>query len=156
MPTRIWRKSTILMNNEILLLSLRPRYADAVFEGAKGVELRRTRPRVTNGSRVLVYASGPISSLVGVFVVENVIKGTPRTLWPQVKDSCGISRSEYLKYFSGAESAFGIVIKETHPLEKQVPLRTLNAGRCQFRPPQCYHYIDEQKAEKLAGCRMPA
>lgn len=40
---------SIIMSEEVLLLSLRPRFADAVFEGFKGVELWRTPPRVIGG-----------------------------------------------------------------------------------------------------------
>jgi predicted transcriptional regulator len=49
--------------SNILLLSIRPEYANKIFDRTKTVELRRVRPRLLNeGDRVVVYVSSPGTS----------------------------------------------------------------------------------------------
>ncbi len=144
------------MSRDVLFLSLHPRFADAVFAGEKRVELRRTRPRIEAGSRVLVYASSPVSSLVGAFVVESVLEMPPSRLWEQIGRCAGLTRTEFRRYFIGAKLGYGIVIREAHAFDQFVPLDTLRSSDRQFRPPQCYHYITPRQAEILSGCPLPA
>jgi predicted transcriptional regulator len=48
-----------------LLLSLRPRFADAILAGAKTVELRRRPINARPGTAILLYASRPMMAIVG-------------------------------------------------------------------------------------------
>ena len=50
-----------------VLMSIRPIYAEAIFDGIKTVELRRRRPSFVDGTRVLVYSSSPHQKLLGTF-----------------------------------------------------------------------------------------
>ena len=43
-----------------LLLSLKPRYADLVFDGLKKVELRRRSPKNMKGRDVFIYVTNPV------------------------------------------------------------------------------------------------
>jgi len=144
------------MNRDILLLSLHPRFATALFSGEKRVELRRTRPRLVKGSKLLAYATAPTSSLMGTLVVENVLEGSPTKLWPLVKDICGISRAEFFKYFEGAKKAYGIMIEDAHALDEPISLYALRDGNHSFRPPQCYHYVSEDMVTGWVGVEATA
>lgn len=138
------------MNEEVLFLSLRPRFARAVFEGSKTVELRRTRPRVSRDSRILVYESAPKSALVGVLVVEAVVEGSVEDVWAKVAKFSGVSNEEFLSYFEGAETAFAIFLKGAHEFQTPVDLKTLRKRFKRFSPPQSFHYLPAEKAESLA------
>ena len=48
-----------------VLMSIRPIYAEAIFDGIKTVELRRRRPSFVDGTRELVYLSSPQSEAPG-------------------------------------------------------------------------------------------
>ena len=67
-----------------LILSLKPRYADLIFEGVKKAELRR-RPLVQmEGGDVFVYVTSPVMELRGGFRVGEVWAGTPQEIWEKV------------------------------------------------------------------------
>ena len=91
------------MPSNILLLSIRPEYANKIFEGKKKVELRRVRTRLKTGDLVIVYVSSPEKALVGSLEVERVItvENLPKeinNLWKQVKEQSGIKRKQFDKY----------------------------------------------------------
>lgn len=60
------------MPGDVLLISIRPVYANKIFDGSKTVELRRVRPRLETGSVVLVYVSNPVQALMGMFQVSTL------------------------------------------------------------------------------------
>jgi predicted transcriptional regulator len=70
----------------ILLISIKPEYANKIFEGSKTVELRRVRPRLREDDIVIVYASCPEKALVGWFEVEDIIEEHPNKLWNKVEN----------------------------------------------------------------------
>ena len=56
----------------MIVLSLKPRYAEAILSGAKTVELRRIEPKLSVPTRALIYASTPVKALLGTCIVERV------------------------------------------------------------------------------------
>jgi predicted transcriptional regulator len=129
------------MSERALLLSIRPQFATKIFNGSKTVELRRVRPSVSAGDLVLVYASSPTRALLGAFEVDRVLCSTPSTIWSEIEDCAGVSRTEFDEYYAGAKKAFGIFIKRTWLFDEPVKLPALRQKRAQFRPPQGYHYV---------------
>jgi predicted transcriptional regulator len=114
-----------------------------IFGGTKRVELRRVRPHVSTGNRVMVYVSSPVKALSGEFVVERIVTATPDALWSVVRRDAGISRRQYELYFEGAETAHAIFLSEPTPLSTPISLDTLRSIWRNFQPPQCYAYLDE-------------
>ena len=49
-----------LDQDRMVVLSLRPRFAEAILAGVKTVELRRTVPKIVIPTRALLYASSPV------------------------------------------------------------------------------------------------
>ncbi|MCS6245830.1 MAG: ASCH domain-containing protein [Opitutus sp.] len=126
------------MNPTALLISVKPRYADAIFSGSKTVELRRVRPRVVSGDLVMVYVSSPRCSLEGAFEVAEVIEASPAQLWKKMSTETGITREEFDVYFSGREIGYGIRIRKAWKL---VPVSLARLRASKLRPPQSYHYV---------------
>lgn len=130
-----------------LLLSIKPRFADAIFRGEKTFELRRVRPRVEAGSLVLVYVTTPRCALEGAFEVKAVLEDSPQRLWGRIGAKCGVTKSEFTAYFSGADLGYAIEIARSWTLDDQI---SLNAMRdCSIRPPQSYQYLDGQQLAML-------
>ncbi len=125
----------------VLLLSIRPKFTDSILDGTKTIELRRTRPQVEPGDSVLIYASSPVKSIVGGFVVEELIQASPAGLWDRVKHTAGITQPEYDDYFNGAAVGYGIGVAGPWRLPDPIRLETLRARRPSFRPPQSYAYL---------------
>lgn len=124
-----------------LLLSIHPRFVDAILNGTKQVELRRRRPRVSDG-RALIYATAPRMELVASFQVASLVQGPLDLLWRSVRKTAGISRLEFDAYFSGLETGVAIGIGGITRLPTPIPLRELRRIWAGFQPPQGFRYVD--------------
>jgi len=136
------------MNGNALLLSLRPRFADAIFDGTKTVELRRVRPRVKAGDLVVVYVTSPRCQIEGAFRVERVLEAAPTSLWRAVTGRCGVTSDEFLDYFDGKARGFGIVVRERWKLAAPIKLGRMRTKK--LRPPQGYQYLTHGVAQALS------
>ena len=135
------------MTGHALLLSIKPRFADAIFSRAKRVELRRVKPRVGPGDLVLVYVTSPRCALEGAFEVERVSAESPQTLWKHVHANAGVTKEEFDEYFAGRDTAYGIVVRRVW----KFPLVTLAALRkAKIRPPQSYQYLHCATTNRIA------
>jgi predicted transcriptional regulator len=141
----------------ILLLSIKPEYANKIFEGLKTVELRRVRPRLREDDIVIVYASCPEKALVGWFEVEEIIEEHPNKLWNKVENKAGINRKTFDTYYQGASLGYGIILKRTFPFEQPIDLEIIKQKWSEFRPPQSYHYLKPSELhilESIAECKI--
>jgi predicted transcriptional regulator len=121
----------------VALLSIHPEYADAIFDGEKGVEFRRSR-LAPDVSVVLVYATQPVGRVIGWFEVEEVVEASPTRLWDDFSRSGGIARRAYRSYFRGARRAFGIVVRSPQRFATPQMLDEVLPGT---RPPQSFQYV---------------
>lgn len=136
------------MPENILILSIKPKYAEMILSGKKKVELRRVRTRLKNGDLVLVYVTSPTKALVATFEVDNIIQNeiqaTPKDIndfWKIIKNIAGISCNEYNKYYHTASTIVAIFIKNVNKLHHPIELETLRTKIPRFHPPQCYRYL---------------
>ncbi|HBG25598.1 MAG: hypothetical protein A2Y10_04895 [Planctomycetes bacterium GWF2_41_51] len=137
------------MGNEALLLSIKPTYATKIFNYDKSVELRKVRPRLQDGDKVLVYVSSPIMELMGVFEVSNVIKDTPDKLWKKVGSSSGITKDDFFSYYEGSDIGYGIMIKNVSLFDCPISLKKLRGLFPGFTPPQSYRYMKFSELRKI-------
>lgn len=147
-----------MRNRTTVLMSIKPRYTDLIFNGLKTIELRRVCPKIHRGDIVIVYASGPRMALIGAFCVEDVITGAPEDLYLLCNGKCGVTKEEFDLYFKGSIRGYGIEIGETWLFEEARGLDFLRSVVRGFRPPQSYRYLahDELGAFDLNGGRTLA
>jgi predicted transcriptional regulator len=96
-----------------ILLSIKPEFANKIFEGSKKYEFRRSIFKNPGIKTVVVYASSPVQKVVGEFEIEKIINCDLETLWNQTEKHSGISKDYFLDYFSNKEKGFAIQIKNT-------------------------------------------
>lgn len=94
-----------------VVLSIKPEFASKIFEGTKRFEYRRLIFKNKAVSTVVVYASSPISKVIGEFEINHIIENELEELWNVTKDFSGISKTYFDQYFKGKEKGFGIAIK---------------------------------------------
>ena len=126
------------------LFSIRPPYADAILRGDKRVEFRKhacKRP-VT---RMFIYATKPIASIVGEAAVTKVLSRPPSDLWELTHAYAGISEDRFDRYFDGCEQACAYFL--TRPMRYQGPIALDRLGI--WRPPQSFCYLSEDQAEMI-------
>lgn len=123
----------------VVLLAVRPEFAELLMSGEKTVEFRRTEFRVPVDS-IVVYASSPTKKVLGTLDVECIEKGSPSAIWKRYGTVGGISRKEFRKYFNGASTAVAIVVRRANPYPKPKPLTELLPSGC---APQSFQYLTQ-------------
>ncbi|WP_192822799.1 ASCH domain-containing protein [Rufibacter sp. LB8] len=94
-----------------VLLSIKPEYADKIFEGEKRYEYRKTLFKNTSITTIIVYASSPVQKVIGEFEIKTILKGDKEELWQRTKKHSGISKCFFDTYFEGKHEANAIEIK---------------------------------------------
>jgi len=121
-----------------VLLSIKPEFAFKIFEGKKKYEFRRTifkRPV----RKVIVYASAPISKVIGEFEIDTIIYDDIPSLWDKTSEFAGIEEDYFLDYFEGKEFGYAILIKKIRIYDNPLCIRT----HFQLAPPQSFAYIND-------------
>lgn len=127
----------------VALLSLRPRFADALLSGVKTVEVRRRRAHLESGSLCLIYASSPVCSVLGAVRVVAVETGSAETLWDGWGKHTFLERAEYDAYLDGSASPCAIVVEGATRFAAPAPLRELRRNVDSFVAPQSYRFLRE-------------
>ncbi len=109
-----------------ILLSIKPEYANKIFDGQKHYEYRKRIPK-KEVSKIVVYSSAPEQAVIGEFDVVKTLKMKPTPLWNSTKANAGISRSKYRKYFSGCTTAYAFVIGSFKKYPTSKSLADLNS-----------------------------
>ena len=134
----------------MLLLSIRPKFANAILDGSKTVEFRRRAPRqVVLGSELVIYESSPTCALVGLATIEGLIECSPSQLWRKCKEIGGIEYEGFCEYFANADRAVGIILGSARRLSTQVDLEALRVYWPGFHPPQQFVYINDERRSQI-------
>ncbi len=119
-----------------VLMSIKPQYANKIFTGEKLYELRRKifQKKV---SSIVVYSSSPIMMVIGEIEIEDIIAGTPVSIFHQFEDKICISRDDYFSYFDNTNIAYAIKIGRVNKYHKPKKLSDFGINRA----PQSYIYL---------------
>lgn len=121
-----------------VLLSIKPKFAAAIFSGDKQFEFRRAIFKNKHIKKVYVYASKPIGLVIGEFEIGEVITEAPDSLWNITKSASGISKKYFDEYFEGKLVAHAIKVSSVREYAKPATLMELfNIDR----PPQSFMYV---------------
>ncbi|GAH70853.1 unnamed protein product [marine sediment metagenome] len=124
-----------------VLLSIRPKYVEAITEGRKSFEFRKSIFKYHSVERVYLYATKPVSRVVGSFKVGEIICREPKLLWEELGRLSGVSSTEFLRYFKDNDIGFAIEIKDLEVFQTPVNPSLFIEG---FTPPRSFRYIDGQ------------
>jgi len=119
-----------------VLLSIKPEFVKKIISGEKKVEFRRKIFK-RNVRIIVVYASYPWKSVIGEFVIEDIIKSNLQRLWEITKHEAGIDEKFFWQYFAGKDYGYAIKIKDFLLYKKKLDIEK-HFG---LKPPQSYVYI---------------
>ena len=121
-----------------ILISIKPKYANAIFSGDKTIEFRR-KIACSSVDRIFVYSSFPCKQIIGYFDVEQVVKDTPCNLWKSFGEKGYISYEDFISYFANVSIGYGILIRNFFKYKQGFSLDDIFENT---KPPQNYIYID--------------
>lgn len=93
-----------------ILLSIKPEYAKAIFDGQKEYEFRKRRCK-TSVNKIIFYSTAPESKVVGEAEIEDIIEGSPSKIWELTKKTAGITQAKYFAYYHGYYNAIAYKLK---------------------------------------------
>jgi predicted transcriptional regulator len=131
------------------IISIHPKFAEAILAGTKTVELRRRIPPINVGTRLWIYATQPIGAVIGTATVEAIVRATPDVIWEMCVDRAEVSRIEFDRYFSGTSEAIGISLGATQKIEA-IEIEKLRIWRAGFHPPQVMLKLTASEANSLS------
>ncbi len=124
-----------------VLLSIKPQFAEQIFDGSKRYEFRRKVFRSPSVKKIVVYVTAPVSSVVGEFEIEEVIELDLEELWNHTKKYSGIPKYYFDTYFDGLDTGYAIKIGKTQKYD--IPL-ALELNFNVKRAPQSFVYLDTE------------
>lgn len=136
--------------DHVLLLSIRPRYAESILNGTKLAEIRRQRLNVQPGTPVIIYATQPIAAVVGSARIAEVCQGAPADVWADYHTQMDVSRDEFDDYLTGAVTAHILILKDIQRLRAPLTLAEMRATTA-FHPPRSYRYVTPKILRELVN-----
>lgn len=121
-----------------IILSIKPEFANKIFEGTKKFEFRRSIFKNPKVKKIVVYASSPIQKIIGEFDIGYILIHDLDTLWHKTKSHAGISEDYFFEYF--IDKGLGYAIKIKSPKLYKEP-RCIRQDYNLF-PPQSFLYLD--------------
>ena len=123
-----------------VLLSIKPHFADEIFNGNKKFEYRKSIFKNQDIKTIVVYSTMPIGKIIGEFDIETILEEHPSILWNQTKRYSGVTKEFYQHYFKGRDKGFAIKIKSVHKYDNPIcPYETYD----NFTAPQSFKYIND-------------
>ena len=144
-----------------LLFSLKPYYADLVFEGLKKAELRRRIASGIEGRDVFIYVSSPVKQLRGGFRVGEVWQGSPEEIWNKISacdsadrsELAGVDKQGFDNYYEGREIAYALQIMDVWEYENPVDLSKLRNRFPNFVAPQSWRYVKPEEYQSFLNMK---
>jgi predicted transcriptional regulator len=91
-----------------LLLSLKPKFASAIYSGIKRVEFRRVSPRCEVPIEAFIYETMPVGLVTGMVRVKEIVVAPEEALFALAKDDPMLE--DYRRYLAGAHNPCGLVL----------------------------------------------
>jgi predicted transcriptional regulator len=120
-----------------VLLSIKPEFANLIFEGQKDFEFRRAVFKDPEIRSVVVYASSPVQKVIGEFEIESILHEHLDVLWENTKHAAGIERSYYDSYYHGKEKGYAIKVGKRTLYDSPKSLK----HDFEMLPPQSFAYL---------------
>ncbi len=127
-------------SHPVVLIPVRPQYAEPLMSGQKRVEFRKKSFRA-RPSHVVVYASSPVQRVVGYFRVAEVDVAAVSDLWYRYSEVGGIVEEDFAAYYAGHDEGVAFTVAEVLALDEPVALEEIGLGS---RPPQSFAYLDAE------------
>ena len=133
-----------------VILSIKPEFVEKIFSGEKQYEYRKIlfKQKVDT---IYIYASRPISKIVGEFKIEETLCDTPENIWKETKRQSGVTWKFFDKYYKGKSKAVALKIKECKEYKEAINPESLIPN---FKVPQSFIYIENKIAPSTEQVKL--
>lgn len=129
---------------DCLLISIKTKYADKIFEGTKVFEFRRKSIGEKNiNKKIYVYSSEKDKSIIGYIIIDNILKGDLK----YILNSTGYKDNDDIKnYFKNCDVCYALHISKTYKFLEPIKLENIRKIDPDFVIPQFYRYLKKEEA----------
>lgn len=120
-----------------VVMSVHPQFAEAIMDGRKKVEFRKRR-LADDVAVVWVYATAPVSRVIGYFEVGTIHTANPTDLWDRFSNVGCIDRAAFDRYYADSPTGAGISIRKAVRLQSPAHIADILPSGV---PPQSYAYV---------------
>lgn len=120
-----------------VLLSIKPEFADKIFNGSKKYEFRKSIFRNSDVKTIIVYASSPVQKVIGEFTIDMILEEQKEQLWSMTREFSGISKAFFDDYFAQKDVGYAIKIGT---VKRYIEPKRLNDLDIQYAP-QSFIYL---------------
>ena len=128
-----------------IILSIKPKYANAIINGLKKVEFRKKIFK-REVEKVFIYSSSPQKKIIGFFTIADIVEDEPIFLWNKHGNKGIIEKEDFFNYYKNSKTGFSICIDKVGKFINEVDPKDIFEN---FTPPQSYMYVDDIKASEF-------
>ena len=129
--------------NELLLMSIKTKYASRIFAGTKEYEFRRKSIGEKNCyKKIYIYSSEEEKAIVGYIIVDKILNGNLKKIQALTNS---FNNKGMDNYFNGCEECYALHISEYYKFIKPIKLADIKSKYEKFVVPQFYRYIKEEE-----------
>lgn len=121
-----------------VILSIKPEYAEKIFDGTKKYEFRRIVFKDPSVKTIVVYASWPVQKVIGEFEIESILNFELQALWDKTKEFAGITEKFFFDYFNNKDKGYAIKVMKTTRYKKALCIKE----DFHANPPQSFVYLE--------------
>lgn len=129
-------------NEQTLLMSLRPEFAELILQGRKTIELRRKFSKKYEGATIVFYITHPVKQFMFTAKITQVDHSQKKRIWNTYQQECGISEAAFDQYFTGTDHGYAIHLSNVKPIPNQLVLEHARKVYPQLRPPQSFQMLE--------------
>ena len=150
------------MKERWMWLSLWPWAAQAILEGAKGLDVRRMCPRAPMPIKALLYAAG--QGIMGTAIITdtfpldldqlNIVMGMTHGLVDGLAQDAGLTKERLEKHLEGARRPTALRLIDAQAWPRTVSLNEVRAAIGPITVPRSWRYLDGPTARRLKHIAM--
>jgi predicted transcriptional regulator len=130
---------------DVIVISIKPIYANAIFSGQKTVEFRKNGIP-TDIKSIVLYSTQPQQKIVGYFNVLRCEVGHPSLLWKEYGGDGFINAEDFNDYYTGNDIGKCFIIGKAYQFKSPVPLKKCKSFST---PPQSFSYLLKSEWKNL-------
>ncbi|MBQ6954733.1 MAG: ASCH domain-containing protein [Mycoplasma sp.] len=130
------------MKNNIVLISIMPKYVKQILNGNKKFEYRKSIPK-NKFDTILIYSTVPDKKIVAIAKVEKTLKLSIKELWYTTKKYGGISKKNFFEYFKNRKIGYAYKLGKIKKINKFISDINIK------HPPQNFMYVKFNKLNEL-------
>ena len=129
--------------NELMLISIKTKYANQIFKGTKKYEYRRKSIGEKNcNKKIFVYSSEEEKAIIGYIIIDKILEGALDYILNETQNA---NNDDIKTYFKGCNKCYAFRIARAVKLKAPIYLSSIKQKEENFTVPQFYRYIKEKE-----------